>query len=97
MVELGWIMSEVTQEHLQNLVSQAYMTAMELTTCRVPDDPASPVPVEGYVMACMTFYERGFDVPSHQFLCSLLQFYALELHHLTPLRDLTHGGLCDPV
>jgi hypothetical protein len=24
-------------------------------------------------------------VPSHQFLCSLLHFYGLELHHLTPL------------
>jgi hypothetical protein len=30
------------------------------------------------------FYEQGFGVPSHQFLLSLLQFYALELHHLTP-------------
>jgi hypothetical protein len=24
-------------------------------------------------------------VPSYRFLCSLLQFYGLELHHLTPL------------
>jgi hypothetical protein len=24
-------------------------------------------------------------VLSHRFLCSLLQFYGLELHHLTPL------------
>jgi hypothetical protein len=24
-------------------------------------------------------------VPSHRFFCSLLQFYGLELHHLTPL------------
>jgi hypothetical protein len=31
----------------------------------------------------MMFYEQGFGVPSHQFLLSLLQFYALELHHLT--------------
>jgi hypothetical protein len=27
-------------------------------------------------------------VPSHQFLCSLLQFYDLELNHLTPSRIL---------
>jgi hypothetical protein len=32
MVELGWIASEVTQEHLQNHVSQAYMMAAELMT-----------------------------------------------------------------
>jgi hypothetical protein len=48
-----------------------------------PEDPASPVPAGGYIMACTMFYERGFGVPSHQFLHSLLQFYGLELHHLT--------------
>jgi hypothetical protein len=36
-------------------------------------------------MACMAFYERGFGVPPHQFLCSLLQSYGLDLHHLNPL------------
>jgi hypothetical protein len=39
----------------------------------------------GYVVACVVFYKRRFGVPSHQFLRSLLQFYSLELHHLTPL------------
>jgi hypothetical protein len=41
------------------------MTAAELTTCRVPEDPASPVPARGHVMACMVFYEREFGVPSY--------------------------------
>jgi hypothetical protein len=59
------------------------MIAAELGTCRVPEDPASPPLVGGYVMACTTFYERGFIMPSHRVLCSLLQFYDLELHHLT--------------
>jgi hypothetical protein len=36
------------------------------------------------VVAYMTFHERRFSVPSHQFLRSLLQFYGLKLHHLTP-------------
>jgi hypothetical protein len=36
-------------------------------------------------VACVAFYERGFRVTSYQFLRSLLQFYGLELHHLTPL------------
>jgi hypothetical protein len=35
-------------------------------------------------MACSTFYERGFGMCSHRFLRLLLQFYGLELHHLTP-------------
>jgi hypothetical protein len=63
------------------------MMAVELETCRVPMDLASLVPLEGYIMACAAFYERGFGVPSHRFLHSLLQFYGLELHHLT------HSGI----
>jgi hypothetical protein len=42
----------------------------------------------GYVVACTAFYERGFVVPSHRFLRLLLQFYGLELQHLTPSRIL---------
>jgi hypothetical protein len=83
--ELGWPASEVTQVHLQNLISYGYMTVAELATYCVFEDPMSLAPVGGYVMACVTFYERGFSVPSHQFLCSQLQFYGLELYHLTPL------------
>jgi hypothetical protein len=61
------------------------MPGVELATCLVPVDPASPVLAVGYVVACLSFYERGFGVPLHQFLHLLLQFYGLELHHLTPL------------
>jgi hypothetical protein len=43
MVELGWTTSEVTQEHLQNLMSQGYMMAAELAARRVPEDPTSPI------------------------------------------------------
>jgi hypothetical protein len=85
MAESSWPVSAITQEHLQNLLSQVYMIAAELATCHVLVDPASPAPVGGYIVACAEFYERGFGVPSHQFLCLLLQFYDLELHHLTPL------------
>jgi hypothetical protein len=42
--------------------------AAELATCHVPKDPASPVQAGGYIVACVTFYEQGFGVPSHCFL-----------------------------
>jgi hypothetical protein len=57
MVVLGWTTSEVTQEHLQNLVSQGYMIVAELATCCVPKFPVSPAPVGGYIMACVEFYD----------------------------------------
>jgi hypothetical protein len=99
MTELGWTASEVMQEHLQNLVSQGYMMAAELANCHVPEDPTSPIQAGRYVMACTTFYERGFGVTSHQFLHSLLQFFDLELRHLTPSGILLIAAfvtLCKP-
>jgi hypothetical protein len=69
---------------MQNLVIQGYMIAAELATYRVPEDHVSPAAAGGYIVAYVAFYERGFGVPSHRFLHSLLQFYDLELHHLTP-------------
>jgi hypothetical protein len=65
MVESSWPVLEVMQEHLQNLVSQGYMTAAELSTCCVPKDPTYPAPAGGYVMVCTLLYEQGFGVPSH--------------------------------
>jgi hypothetical protein len=53
------------QEQLQNLMSQRYMAAVELTTYRVSEDLASPAPTGGYIVACAAFYEHGFGVPSH--------------------------------
>jgi hypothetical protein len=42
-----------------------YMTAAELATYCVSEDPVSPALARGYVMVCTTFYERGFGAPSH--------------------------------
>jgi hypothetical protein len=65
MVESGWSTSVVMQEHQLNLMILGYMIAAELATCHVPEDPASPILVGGYVMASAAFYERGFNVPSY--------------------------------
>jgi hypothetical protein len=49
----------------------------------VSEDPVFLTLVEGYMVYFVAFYERGFGVPSYQFLHSLLRYYGLELHHLT--------------
>jgi hypothetical protein len=38
------------QDHLQSLVSQGFVTVMELVTCRVPEDAASLVLAKGYMV-----------------------------------------------
>jgi hypothetical protein len=50
----------------------------------VPTDRGFPAPAEGYVVSFTTFYERGFGMLPHLFLCSLMRCYVLKLHHLTP-------------
>jgi hypothetical protein len=85
---VGLPMLEVMQGHLHSIVSQGYMTAVDLATCRVHKDHASPILAGGYTVLYIVFYERGFSVPSHWFLSSLLLFYGLKLHHLTPTRIL---------
>jgi hypothetical protein len=39
------------------------MKEAELATCRVTANPASPALAVGYIVACMTFYKRGFHAP----------------------------------
>jgi hypothetical protein len=51
MAESSWPTPVTTQEHLQNLMSPRCMTTVELATCHVHADPASPVPAGGYVVA----------------------------------------------
>jgi hypothetical protein len=98
MVEQGWTPSEVTQVHLHDLVNQGFMMAVELATYRVPEDPASPASAEEYIVVFAVFYEWGFGVLSHWFFYSLLQYYSMELHHLTPsgiLHITTFVTLCE--
>jgi hypothetical protein len=85
MAEEDWTPSSVTSRHQQKLVKHRFMEAEELEAYRVSEEPAFPTHAEGYVVSFMAFYEWGFSMPPHQFLCWLLWYYGLELHHLTPL------------
>jgi hypothetical protein len=74
------------------------MVAAELKACCVPGDPTFPAPAEGYVASFVAFYEWIFGMPPHRFLCSLLWYYSLELHYLTPsgvLRIVAFVTLCE--
>jgi hypothetical protein len=88
MAKKGWTPSTITLGHLQKLMKHGFMLPVELEAYRVPKDHALPAPVEGYVVSVMAFYEWGFGVPPHPFLHSLLRYYDLELHYLTPSRVL---------
>jgi hypothetical protein len=65
MVKQDWTPSIVTPGHMQKLAKQGFMMVMELTACRMPEDPTFPTPTGGYVVSFVAFYERAFDTPSH--------------------------------
>jgi hypothetical protein len=88
MAEQDWTPSTITLGHLQKIMKHGFMSVAELESYRVPEDPAFPAPAEGYVVSFTSFYKRGFSVPPHQFLNSLMWYNGLELHHLTPSRVL---------
>jgi hypothetical protein len=65
-------------------MKHGFMAATELKACCVLEDPAFLAPVEGYLVSFVAFYEQGFSMPPHRYLRSLLRYYGLKLHHLTP-------------
>jgi hypothetical protein len=97
MAKQGWITSEVTQEHMQDLVSQGYMMAVEVATCRVPEDPSSSMSLGGVHRGLSNVLRAG--VRCAITLISLLFAAVLwpGAASLDPLEDLAHSVLCDHV
>jgi hypothetical protein len=97
MSELGWPVSKIMAEHLQNLVSQGYMLGVELATHSVPADPASPTLAAGYVIACLSFYKARIwcaftPIPP---LAAIVLW--LRAASSDSLADFAHCGLPNPV
>jgi hypothetical protein len=65
MAEWDWTPSTITLGHLQKLVKQGFMMAMELVACRMLEDPMFPAPAEGCVVSLVASYEQGFGTTSH--------------------------------
>jgi len=50
----------------------------------LPGDEDTLSPPDGYVVSFAHFHERGFATPAHKFLRGLLNYYNVELQHLSP-------------
>ena len=51
---------------------------------RLPGEEEEPQPPEGYIVSFAHFHERGFTILAHPFFRGLLDYYQVELQHLTP-------------
>jgi hypothetical protein len=63
-------------------MSQWFITGVELMDYRIPEDPSSPVPVEGYVVS---------------FVASIVAAISPRAAIIDPLRDPAHHDLRDSV
>ena len=80
-----WGRSSITSRRLEGLVRRGLLRPLSaVQEWLLPGDEGEPVPPEGYVVSFAIFHERGFGVPAHRFLRGLLDFYEVELQHLTP-------------
>ena len=80
-----WGRSSITPRRLEGLVHRGLLRPSAAAEgWLLPGDEDEPSPPEGYVMSFAIFYERGFTTPAHKFLRGLLDYYKVELQHLTP-------------
>ena len=80
-----WCRSDITLQRLEGLIRRGLLcpwtTAEEW---QLPGNEDVSLPPEGYVVSFARFHERGFATPAHKFLRGQLDYYKLELQHLTP-------------
>ena len=80
-----WCRFDITLQCLEGLV--CFGLLCPLTAVKewwLPDNEDEPSPPEGYVVSFARFHKRGFATPTHKFLRGLLDYYKVELQHLTP-------------
>jgi hypothetical protein len=63
--EQDWTPSIVMLSHLQKLMKHGFLSAAELETYWMPEDPTLPTSADGYMESFMAFYEWGFKAPPH--------------------------------
>ena len=80
-----WCRSDITIQRLEGLVRRGLLCAQTaVEEWRLPSNEDVPSPPKGYVVSFAHFYERGFTTPTHKFLRVLMNYYNVELQHLTP-------------
>ena len=77
--------SNISRQRLEGLVRRGLLRPLTAAEeWRLPYEEEEPEPPKGYVVSFAHFHEWGFAMPAHQFLRGLLDYYQVELQHLTP-------------
>ncbi|KAK1684999.1 hypothetical protein QYE76_045847 [Lolium multiflorum] len=82
-VSRDWSASAITNRDINKLRALGFISASE-DDIRLPGQVSRPSPPKGFTVMFVAFLFRGLSLPAHEFLCSLLFFYGIQLWQLTP-------------
>ena len=80
----GWRKSKMSESLVQELEKMGLLQAQGISQWRTGE--GEDYPIEGTLETVMfrNFVERGLALPVSEFFYTLLQFWVIQLHHLTP-------------
>ncbi|KAK1698784.1 hypothetical protein QYE76_015481 [Lolium multiflorum] len=85
MATKGWGKSKVTRESLLPYVASGIIPEFNRERWRVPPaDEVEPLPRPGEFVIFLSFLDRGFALPTSDFLRQLLAFYSIKVSDLGP-------------
>jgi hypothetical protein len=79
-----WETSTVTKEQIQSLANRGLLRPKEQVGWRLAAGEEFPTEGTGETAVFLVHIERGFGIPTGDFLRELLHFYRIELVHLAP-------------
>ncbi|KAK1628953.1 hypothetical protein QYE76_003268 [Lolium multiflorum] len=82
-VSRDWSASAISNRDINKLRALGFISASE-DDIRLPGAVSRPKPPKGFTVMFTAFLFRGLSLPAHEFLCSLLFFYGIQLWQLTP-------------
>ncbi|KAK1682805.1 hypothetical protein QYE76_043653 [Lolium multiflorum] len=75
--------SAISNRDINKLRALGFISASE-DDILLPGAVSRPKPPKGFTVMFTAFLFRGLSLPAHEFLCSLLFFYGIQLWQLTP-------------
>jgi hypothetical protein len=76
--------STVDESEIWKMVQNHFLPDREVLWWRPANGEDIPTPSTNEIVVLCSFFQRGFGLPTCEFLCGLLHHYEIELVHLNP-------------
>ena len=85
----GWRKSKMSKLLVQKLENMGLLQAKGVIQWRIGEGEDYPMEGTRETVMFRDFFDRGLALPMSEFFYRLLQFWGIQLHHLTPPIHLT--------